>query len=416
VLSGQVVDTNGAWISEQLLDANIEIRERSVVGDARDDLVLAFTRAAAHAGLVLSTGGLGPTTDDLTAEAVAEAFDAPLVFDPVAWAQIAAHYERAGRVPPESNRKQALLPRGAVRLDNAFGTAPGFRLETPQAMIVCLPGPPRELKGMWATHLSPWLPQLAGSATPRVTLHTAGLSESWIQDQLRPVLAHAPAGCVFGTRAGLGVVAVKLKFAIDTPADARIAFVAEVQQALGRGVFAVDEGPGGLGDIPRLVRAVGDALRTRGQTLATAESCTGGGIAAACVAQPGTSAWFLEGIVAYANEAKQRRLGVAAEVIACHGAVSAEVACAMAEGARNASGADWALATTGIAGPDGGTPTKPVGTVHLAVAGPDGTTHQALHLSGGRDVVQARALVHGLHALWRRVETPTAPPPLHPSP
>ena len=416
VLSGQVVDTNGAWIAEQLLNANVEVRERSVVGDTLTHLVEAFSRAATQAGLVLSTGGLGPTSDDLTAEAVARAFGAPLTFDPEAWAHIAAYYERSGRVPPESNRKQAMIPQGATRLDNAFGTAPGFRLHTAGATIVCLPGPPRELKGMWATHMAPWLPSVAGAATPRVTLHTAGRSESAIQDQLRSVLAQAPEGCVFGTRAGMGIVAVKLRFSTHTPSETRAAFVRAVHEVLGEAVFAVDEGPGGLGDVPRLVQAVGDALAARGQTLATAESCTGGSIAAACVAQPGASAWFVEGIVAYANAAKQHRLGVSAATLTAHGAVSHEVAVEMAEGARRSTQADWALATTGIAGPEGGTPAKPVGTVHLAVCGPDGTTHHALRLPGEREAVQARALVQGLYALWRRLQASPPLSPLPPSP
>lgn len=421
VLSGQVIDTNGAWLSETLLESGVEILGRSVVGDHLHDLVEAFLSAARKAPMIVCTGGLGPTSDDLTAEAVARAFGVPLVFHPEAWANIQGYYSKTGRTPPESNRKQAMLPQGAHRLDNAFGTAPGFLLAHEGVRVLCLPGPPRELKGMWAQHVAPWLSGAGPSALPerpnakaahafvRVTLHTATLGESWIQDRLAPCLNEAPEGCVFGTRAATGLVAVKLRFAAHTAAAEREAFVARVREALSRGVYAVDEGPTVQLGLPRLVRAVGAALTERSQKLASAESCTGGAVAAACIAQPGTSAWFVEGIVAYANASKVRRLGVDASLLEAHGAVSEPVARAMAEGARAAAQVDWAVATTGIAGPDGGTPEKPVGTIHIAISGPNGTTHRAIQLRGPRDVVQAHTVVHALHALHQRLSSEPSP-------
>lgn len=409
VVTGQTADTNAAWLSTELVDLGFDVTRHSSVGDVLPDLVSVLREIADRCDLCICTGGLGPTEDDLTAEAVAQAFDRPLVFDQAAMDGIEAIYARFGRTMPEVNRKQAWQPTGAIRLDNAWGTAPGFAVKAPQgALLVFVPGVPREMKAMFERRILPLLHEhFQLDRGVRVTLRTVGIGESNLQERIGPV-----EGAVVSYRTRLPENHVKLLFPPSATADERAALVADVAGRIGSPLFAIEDCPeveGRVRDALDLVggdlaQVVGRALEAGGQTLAVAESCTGGQVAAACTSFAGSSAWFLEGAVTYSNAAKIRQLGVDPDTLAAHGAVSEPVAVQMAEGIRSASGATFGLSTTGIAGPSGGTDDKPVGTVHMAVATPETTIHRRVRLAGSRNRIQAIAAASVLDMLRRHLQ------------
>ena len=408
VVTGQVADTNAAWLAENLVERGFDVVRHTSVGDRLAELVGLFREVAERADVVICTGGLGPTEDDLTAEAVATAFDRPLALDPVALADLEGKYARWGRRMPPVNRKQALLPEGATRIDNAWGTAPGFSVDIGRCRLVFLPGVPREMKRIFAATVLPSLlerhPLDAGHL---ITLRTTGVGESNLQERLDGLAL--PEGVVLSFRTKLPENHVKLRFPAGSTDATRSAVTEEVAGRLGSALFTIEGAAGlplggfDLGGGELVLRIARDLLTT-GATLAVAESCTGGRIASTCTRHPGSSGWFLEGAVTYSNAAKMRQLGVSEALLAEHGAVSEPVACAMAEGMRTASGATYALSTTGIAGPGGATPDKPVGTVHIALARPEGTVHRHLTLSGERDRIQALAAGAALDLLRRHLD------------
>ncbi|MEZ4240995.1 MAG: competence/damage-inducible protein A [Myxococcota bacterium] len=408
VVTGQTLDTNAAWLSEQLTELGFDVVRHTTVGDRRADLVGAFRDLAARCDVAVVTGGLGPTDDDLTAMAVSEAFGWPLALDPEALAQIEERFRQFGRKMAAINRKQAMLPEGTLRLDNDWGTAPGFAFEAGQAFVACLPGVPREMRELFAHRVLPALRSRYSLRPGRlVTVRTVGIGESDLQEALGDW--QAP-GVVVGFRTQLPENHLKLRFAADIAEDEVMARAASVLERVGRWAYTVEGLPRPLpgydcgGGRPAAV--VGRLLQARGQTLALAESCTGGRLAAACTAIPGASTWLLEGLVTYANASKVRLLGVPEAVLAEHGAVSEPVARAMASGARRGAGADWGVGITGIAGPGGGTPDKPVGTVHVAVEGPDGAVHRLLRLPGDRERIQTLTVASALELLRRQIVHP----------
>lgn len=399
VVTGQIADTNAAWLSERLIDCGFDVARHTAVGDRLPDLVALLQEASARAELLICTGGLGPTEDDLTAEAVSIAADRPLAFDPEAWEMIQAMFARFNRQMPESNRRQAMLPHGALRLDNDRGTAPGFLVGIGAATLVCMPGVPHEMMAMFERVVLPELTQRFALRPGRlVTLRTTGLGESAIAERIG---TFTEPGFVLGYRTTPGENLVKLRIDPDVP-EARIRAVAsDLHTRIGSSVFATDGlgAPGGP-----LVEVVARLLLDRGATLAVAESCTGGRIAATCTALAGASGWLIEGVVAYANAAKARHLGVPEPLLEAHGAVSEPVARAMAEGVRLGSGATFGLATTGVAGPSGGSELKPVGLVHLALATPNGTFHRLARFGGDRARIQAHASAAALDLLRRHLQ------------
>jgi nicotinamide-nucleotide amidase len=419
VVTGQTLDTNAAWLAEQLTDLGFDVPRHTTVGDRVQDLVAVLRDISRRCDVCVVTGGLGPTDDDLTAPAVSEAFGWPLALDPEALAQIEERFRQFGRKMAPINRKQAMLPEGSARLDNDWGTAPGFAFDAAtarsaeagggRAFVACLPGVPREMRELFAHRV---LPELRGRFSLRpgrlVTVRTIGVGESDLQEALGDWRAE---GVVVGFRTQLPENHVKLRFSAEVPDEVLVHRVQTVLARVGRWAFTIEglpqpiEGYDCGGGRPAAV--VGRLLLARGQTLALAESCTGGRIAAACTAVPGASAWLLEGLVTYSNAAKVRLLGVSEADLEAQGAVSEVVARAMAAGARRASGADWAVAVTGIAGPGGGTADKPVGTVHVAVAGPDGLAlHRLLRLPGDRDRIQSLTVVAALELLRRQLVHP----------
>jgi nicotinamide-nucleotide amidase len=404
LLLGFTLDTNGAELGRACAAAGVRVTRRTAVPDESAAIRAAVAEALDRTGLVLTTGGLGPTKDDATKRVVAELLDRPLALDPAVLATLEERMRRLGRWPmPESNRVQALVPRGATVLPNPRGTAPGLWVEDDRGRaVILLPGVPREMRGLLHEEVLPRLAQRQARAPAGETVvvrsrtvRTTGVAESQLADRVGPLedtlapltLAYLP-----------GEVGVDLRLtAWDLPAaqaERRLADgVAVLRAAVGAGCYGENDAD--------LAAVVLDLLRARGATLAVAESCTGGMLGARLTAIPGSSRVFLGGIVAYADQVKTAQLGVPTEMLREHGAVSEAVVRAMAEGARRAFAAGAALAITGIAGPDGGTAEKPVGTVWLAAALGGETRAVRVRFLGARDEVRARAAQGALNLLRR---------------
>lgn len=406
LLLGNILNGNARWIAERLAALGLPHYRQEVVGDNRERLIAAVRAAAGRCRVLITTGGLGPTPDDLTTEALAAAFGAPLVEHPAIWEGIRARIEARGRVVAPSNRRQAFLPEGAAVLPNPTGTAPGM-IWTPTPSdpgvpiqsdftVLTFPGVPSELHAMWEATAEPWLRNagLAQGVFASRLLRFWGVAESTLAEQVADLLAlENPTVAPY---AGAGEVKLRLT-ARAADADAAAALLAPVEAEL-----RARTGPlcFGSGD-DSLASVVLQRLRQRGETLAVAESCTGGGLGAALTAVPGASDVFLGGVIAYANALKQALLDVPAALLQEVGAVSDPVAIAMAEGVRRRTGSTWALAVTGIAGPGGGSAEKPVGLVHIALAGPQGTTSSPVRFgeSRGRTWIQTLTVGEALNRL-----------------
>lgn len=382
---GQIEDTNASWLARELQAIGAMPAERRTVGDDRAALARALAELAhAHAAVVV-TGGLGPTLDDLTREALLDVVDAggALVEDPAGIEHLRGWFERRGRAMPPTNARQALRPRAARLLDNPNGTAPGIAAQSASGCaIFCLPGPPNEMKPMFARFVAPAL--RGEQVVLTAALHTIGIGESVLAERLGELMVRGREPSV-GTTASDGIVTIRVRASGGAePARAALdATVAECMSRAGSIVYARDGEP--------LAAVVGRMLLERQMTLATAESCTGGLLGAFITDIAGSSAWYRGGFVTYENERKQADLGVRAATIAAHGAVSHETAIEMARGALARAGASIALATTGIAGPTGGSEAKPVGTVYVAVALKDGAAYsRRFHFPGDRITVRRR--------------------------
>jgi nicotinamide-nucleotide amidase len=377
LLLGRVLNTHQHWICRRLADHGYVVNRATTVPDAGPEIAAAVQEALGRADLVLTTGGLGPTSDDRTRELVAQLLGRTLHEEPETLAHIKHFFASRDRPMPDRVRVQALVPQGALVLPNPNGTAPGlaidaspnpFRAGGPPAWLILLPGPTRELRPMMANQVIPLLLQRLPRTEPFVcrTLRTTGLGESHLEERIAGSLdALVRGGLEPGYCARNGEVDIRL---VACGADAQ-RLVAEAEQAilktLGRHIFGFED--------ELLEEAVVRLLRESGRTLAVAESCTGGHLANRITNVPGASKVFLTGLVTYSNQAKQDLLGISPETLARHGAVSEPVAREMAEGIRRRTGANIAVATTGIAGPDGGTPEKPVGTVYLGLTDDRGT-------------------------------------------
>ena len=410
LLLGNITNGNARWLAEQLAALGIPHHRQSVVGDNRERLMAAVREAAGRCRVLITTGGLGPTPDDLTTATLAAAFETPLVEHPEIWAEIQARITARGRVCSPSNRQQAFLPQGAQVLPNPTGTAPGM-IWTPPAgagiqpgfTVLTFPGVPSEMEAMWHATAAPWLRAagLAEGVFASRMLRFWGVAESTLADQVADLLEQA--NPTVAPYAGAGEVKLRLTARATSTAEAEALLVpleAEIRARTGVACFGVDH--------DSLASVVLEQLRRRGETLAVAESCTGGGLGATLAAVPGASDVFLGGVIAYANAVKQALLGVPAALLESHGAVSDPVAMAMAEGARRATGATWAIAVTGIAGPAGGSAEKPVGLVHLAIAGPDGCSSEGVRFgsSRGRAWIQRLTAGEALHRLRSRLLVP----------
>lgn len=384
--TGRTVDTNANFIADKLVAAGFDVTAILVVGDYPERLTWAWHQALERADVVISTGGLGPTADDLTTEVVAQVTGRELHLDAGVAERIRQMFAAMNRVMPENNLKQAQFPQGATILANALGTAPGYRMSFStthgERHLVVLPGVPREMKPMLEEQVLPWLASARGSDEVYLShvFQTFGISESAL-DELVAGCIHANEGRI-AFRAAFPQISVKL-----TVHGAPTTTPRRLEELAARLRERVRDYCYGEGDTT-MEAAVGELLKREGKSVAVAESCSGGLIAHRLTAVPGSSAYMLGGVVAYANEVKQNLLGVSAETLEQHGAVSTETAIEMARGARRALGADIGISVTGIAGPDGGSPDKPVGTVCFGLATATVEHSRRYQLWGNREWVK----------------------------
>jgi nicotinamide-nucleotide amidase len=403
ILLGHLVDTNAAFIARRLADAGIDVFAKHSVGDNTERLAIMLEGALARADGVITTGGLGPTVDDLTKDAVSRAVGRPLELHEPSLRAIEARFAAMGRGMSENNTRQAILPAGSTVLENPHGTAPGFvALRDDGKFVASMPGVPREMMPMLTERLIPWLTARfdVRSAIFTRTLHTVGIGESEldrrIEDLFRTLENPKIALLAHDGRVDVKIMAKAADAAIAQTMLAPLAD--ELRARIGSGYFGDDE--------TSLESAIVGELVRRGSTIGTAESCTGGAIADALVGVAGASQTFRGSIVAYANDIKTALLGVPASTLATVGAVSEETALAMAHGARQRLGVDIAVSTTGIAGPDGGTPDKPVGLVWFGYVGPAGNAEAVkLNFPGTRADIRSRAATAALSLIWRRLES-----------
>ena len=388
------VDTNSLKITAALESFGIPVVRKSIVGDLLQALVDEIRFATARAELLVITGGLGPTEDDLTREALAEAFGLTMEVDRSIVDWIEARFAERGLQMPDVNRKQANVFAGQTTLRNERGTAPGFHIESGGRHVWVFPGVPHELEWMLATYFRPWLRSVSGGQERhRRVLKIAGMTESAVDERLKPYYECHP-GELVTILAGGGQIEIHLG---GTSRDDIAAREAEIAELFGHRLFGFDD--------DTLESVVGALLLKRGETVATAESCTGGLLGSRITDVSGSSAYYLGGAVCYTAAAKSDVAGVDPILIREHGEVSEPVALALAHGARARFGTTWGVGITGIAGPTGGTPEKPVGTVHIAVSGPDGDRHRKLFWPAPRTMVKWFSTQAALDLLRRELLT-----------
>lgn len=396
LLLGLTLDTNGAEIARTLAEHGVRVSRRTSVADRANDIHLAVSEALERGSAVLTTGGLGPTRDDITKRTVAELFDAPLEFDESIWASLLERFARLERKPAESNRSQAEVPRGATVLPNRWGTAPGLWLEGSRGLVIMLPGVPLEMRRLLEHEVLPRLIQRAGQSVIRsLQVRTSGIPESSLAEKMGDIEAQI-APLTLAYLPGLDGVDLRLS-AWGLPAgeaDRRLRAAADLVGARAGTNFYGE----GESDLAALVL---DEARARRIKLAVAESCTGGLVGTRLTEVPGSSDVFVGGVIAYDNAPKVSLVGVPQVLIDAHGAVSEPVARAMAEGACTTFSVDASISVTGIAGPGGGTPEKPVGTVWIGCAVNGKVEAYRSLFPGTRHEIRARATQAALFRLYR---------------
>ncbi len=396
---GQSLDTNSRWLSERLTDHGITISEHVTVPDELGAIVSTLRRLVDRSGVVIATGGLGPTADDLTREAISVLVHEPLIEDQESLSLIRGWFSRSNRAMPEQNRVQALRPSSGIHIQNDNGTAPGMHVVVGGANLFCLPGPPSEMKPMFEEYVGARLTRSRERVVRTAIFQTMGLGESEIAQRLGSLMARDRVPLV-GTTASGGIVSVRVRYEGIEPRERVDALMGETEReiraAVGEAVFA--DGPEPLAAI------VIGRLRQNGQRLSVVESCTGGMLGETLTAIPGASDVFLGGWLTYSNEMKERLVGVPSELLQRHGAVSREVAEAMACGGLTRSGADHCLSVTGIAGPGGGSPGKPTGTVWIGLASRSVTSDcRRFLMRGERHVVRQWSVTSALAMLDLRL-------------
>lgn len=395
LLLGQIVDTNAAYLGRTLAGLGIDLYYKSTVGDNEARVIETIRRARDRADLIITSGGIGPTEDDLTKESIAQVFDEELVLDQPSLEHLHAFFARRGYPMPERNAKQAMIYRSGRMIPNPNGTAPGALLEKNGKIVISMPGPPNEMIPMMEGHVIPLLTErLGGTRQYLVTrvVRFIGIGESALEEHVQDLIHSTNPSLAPLAHTGEVHLRIGAKGENREAAEALIQPVeAELRRRLGKFIYGVDK--------TTLEAAVVQLLRERGRTVACAESCTGGGLGARLTSVPGSSAAFQGGVISYSNEAKTALLGVPRDLLETHGAVSAPVAEAMARGARERLGADYALSITGVAGPDGGTSEKPVGLVYIGVATPERVFATENHFIGIREDVRRRSTQVALQLL-----------------
>ena len=398
LLLGFTVDTNSAFAGGELAAAGIRVVRRTAVADTPEAIRSAVGEALARTGAVLTTGGLGPTRDDISKVVVARLFDAPIEFRDDIWARLLERYQRFGRVPSPSNRSQAEMPKGAVELRNQWGSAPGIWLEGAPGLVVMLPGVPREMRNLLTHEVLPKLAARGGTKVIRSrTLRTTAIGESILAERMGEIESEiAPLTLAYLPDLASVDLRVTAWDLAPEEADRRLAAaIATLKARAGDNAFGE-----GSTDLAEVLLA---EARSRGATIATAESCTGGLVGGRLTAIPGSSDVVLGGIIAYGDGIKESALEVPAALLAEHGAVSEPVARAMAEGAARRLGATLTIAVTGIAGPGGGSAEKPIGTTWFATHWQGKTEATKQVLFGERDETRGRAAQVALFLMWRRL-------------
>ena len=399
ILLGDLVDTNSAYLGGRLAALGVSVYRHTTVGDNAERITAALRDAASRADLVITTGGLGPTSDDLTNQCLGEAAGREMVEYPEARRHVDEMFRRFGRKPTPSNYKQAIFPEGSKLIPNPVGTAMGAMLELDGALVATFPGVPGEMRRMFEDTLEPLIRERSEGAIVSRTLWFTGIGESALAEQVQHLLdASDP---TVAPLAGQGKVRLRITTRANTPEEAeeKITPVAnEILARLGDYYFGEDD--------ETLESALGKLLTERGATLALAESCTGGLLAKRLTDEAGASAYFIEGLVTYSNESKERLLGVPNDLLVRHGAVSEPVAGAMAEGVRKVTGTDYGLSVTGVAGPSGGSEEKPVGLVFVGISDEKGTGVERLDLSAwrrSREAIRERSANRAFDLLRHRI-------------
>ena len=401
LLTPDRLDTNSLFVTRTLNKLGIQVRYKTVVSDDCDDVGLALRAAIQHAELVVVTGGLGPTDDDITRQAISNVFDLPLEEDSETAVTIRSRFKARGLAMPEINLRQALVPKGAIQIPNTRGTAPGLWIDRPTLKCVVLPGPPRELEPMFERIALDRIASLSnGRSIFRRVIVIAGRTESSVDEIVSPIYSRwrsAPVPIETSILASLGQIELHLSVAGENEEKATVALdraIKELLTVLGKDLVSAEGA--------RLEDVVGDLLRSRSCRVTVAESCTGGLITSRLTDVPGSSAYVRVGWVVYSNDAKVDILGVDRELLRKHGAVSEPVARAMAVQARERAKVEYAIGVTGIAGPGGGSSQKPVGTVYVSLAGPEGQLWDCrLNLPGERERVKHQASQVALDMLRR---------------
>lgn len=393
---GQTVDTNSAWMSRELAAVGYAVAAHQTVADDQPAIERAIRSWIQQCDVLIISGGIGPTEDDLTRQAIGGVMQQPLVLNEQWMQKLVSFWAKRGRPMPAINEIQARIPAGAIMLDNPIGTAAGIRARLGRCELFSVPGVPKEMQVMFRDHVLPFVRRTSGGAAiVSTTLHTFGFGESAIAEMLGDLMQRNRNPSV-GTTVANGIVSLRVnsRFASVSEARSEMEKTSDLCRArLGNLIFGSDE--------QTLQQVVAASLRAHpgGKTVATAESCTGGLLAKQLTDIAGSSSYFQEGFITYSNQAKTDLLGVPASVIEQNGAVSEPVATAMAEGARARARSDYALSITGVAGPDGGTDEKPVGTVWIALATARETTAHRFNLTGDREQIRDRAAKSALTML-----------------
>ena len=397
VLSGRTLDTNFAWLARALEEVSVQVAWHTSTGDDTKTIAEALRRGLERADAVVMTGGLGPTPDDVTRKAVATVLRRPLQLDEEVLAAIRERARRHGRKLPASVESQALLPRGSQAWPNPVGTAPGILMLEGEKPVILLPGVPAEMEALSESFVVPYLKERTGRAVETFTLRTVGAFESQLQEKIDQLPTKWPSATLAYLPSYFGV-------------DLRVTVVGgdpeQVRAVRDRAYRELKERVAGVlyaEGTESMEEVVGRLLQERGFEIATAESCTGGLLAKRLTDVPGSSAYFERGFITYSNESKLEQLGVNAEDLRAHGAVSAAIAEQMARGACRVAGAQVGVGITGIAGPDGGTKEKPVGTVFIAVVSPEGETIRPYRFHGSRTVVRERSVQLAFDLVRRRL-------------
>ncbi len=397
ILSGHTVNSNAAFIGQHLFDIDCQVVRQVTVSDEKDAIVDALQKAIKRVNLVIATGGLGPTHDDITLDAVAAAFDRKLVFNESANESIQTFFRIRGRQADKIHEEQAYLPEGADPVPNTVGTAPGIHLEVEGNHLFVMPGVPAEMKAMVTDHMIPFLRSLIKPTSARVRLFTTGIPESKIYEKIREVIERYP-NVKVAFLPGQHGVKLRAKATLESTEKSEEEvnrWKKEVLSILGTAVYSEED--------ERIEIVIGDLLREKNATLATAESCTGGLIGQRLTSIPGSSNYYTHGFITYANEAKIQLLGVDAALIKKEGAVSEAVAIQMADGALAKAGTTYTISVTGIAGPGGGTEEKPVGLTFIGLAGGGETVCRKFMFGNQREINRVRSSQAALNMVRKRL-------------